>query len=137
MPQHFSYTEGIVYSHTMMDAVIIDTTSAGQMCAGAKSICLYITEAGVVNNRSGVFTVEISPDGTNFYAYSMLITNTADTNAESLTRVASVTRAAAGTDVVWFTPETLGAIAKFRVKVDVTDGESPVGTYTVKSLINY
>ena len=137
MPQHYSYTTGIVYKHTMMDAVIADTTSANQHCAGAKSISLFITEAGTVNNRSGVFTVEVSPDGENYYAYNMLITNTAETNAESLTRVASVTLATAVTHALWFTPETLGAMAYFRVKLDVTDGASPVGTYTVKSLINY
>lgn len=137
MAQHDSYTSGIVYRHTMMDAVTADVTSVPQKCAGAKSISLFLTEGGVVNNRSGAFTIEVSPDGDNFYAYNMLLDNVVNSNAETLTRVAGKTIASAGTNVLWFTPETLGSIAWFRVKLDVTDGASPTGTYTVKSLINY
>jgi len=92
-------------------------------------LSLVFTEGGTVSNRSGVFTVTISNDGTNFYAYNMLISNATNTNGQTLTRVASVTRNTAGTDVVFITPETY--FAYIKVTVTLTDGETPTGNFTV------
>lgn len=137
MAQHYTYSEGIVYTPTLLSAITEDTTSIAQLCAGAKKIGFILTEGGTVNNRSGVFTVTVSLDGgTTYHAYSMLISNATNTNAQNLTRVASVTRAAAGSDVIWMTPETL-TFTHLKVAIDVTDGDSPTGNYTVKAVIVY
>lgn len=136
MAQHYTYSEGIVYTPTLLDAITEDTTSNAQLCAGAKRIGFILTEAGTVNNRSGVFTVTVSGDGTNYYAYNMLITNSTNTNAQNLTRVASVTRAAAGTDIVWMSPETL-TFTHFKVAIDITDAAAPTGNFTVTAIIVY
>lgn len=101
MAQHYTYSEGIVYTPTLLSAITTDTTSIAQLCAGAKKIGFILTEGGTVNNRSGVFTVTVSLDGgTTYHAYNMLISNAANTNAQNLTRVASVTRNSAGSDII-------------------------------------
>ena len=93
---------------------------------------IVFTETATVLNRSGVLTITVSSDGTNFYAYSMLLSNTATANSETLTRVASVTRAAAGTDLLWMEPKTIGAINYIKAAIDITDTTTPSGTFTVK-----
>ncbi|MFA5158505.1 MAG: hypothetical protein WC451_04970 [Patescibacteria group bacterium] len=141
MPQHIPYTTGLVYLHIIHNAitenVAVDDAKA-QLCAGAKAIALTITEAGSVNNRSGVFVVSVSIDGgATFYTYAMLMSNVANSNAQTPIRVASLTRASAGTDVLFFDPATLGAITHFKVSVTITDTDSPAGTFTVKAAIKY
>ncbi len=140
MAQHMTYSQGIVYKQTIHDAITADVLVAdakAELCAGAKAIALIFTEAGTVNNRSGVLSVYVSVDGTNFYLYNMLIDNAANSNSQTLTRVASKTRAAAGTDVLFFDPETVGAITHFKVQIDITDGASPTGNFTVKTTVQY
>lgn len=141
MAQHNTYTTGVVYRKTVHDAITADVLAAdavAQICAGAKAIALELTEGGTVNNRSAVFKVYISVDnGATFFQYNMIISNVANTNVQTLTRVASVTRSSAGTDIVFFDPATLGAITHFKVEVDVTDGASPTGSFSVKSSIVY
>jgi len=137
---HNSYVKGIVYNQLVHDAIEADVLVADAkavLCAGAKAIMLTLTEAGSVNNRSGVATVWVSNDGTNFCQYNMLIDNLANTNSQTLTRVSSKTRASAGTDVLFFDPMTLGGITHFKVQIDITDGASPVGTFTVKATVAY
>jgi hypothetical protein len=140
MSLHHTYSTGIVYKQTIHDAITADVLVANakaELCAGAKAISLILTEAGSVNNRSGVLKVYVSNDGTNFYQYNMLISNAANTNSQTLTRVASVTRAAAGTDVLFFDPATLGAITHFKVEIDITDGATPAGNFTVTTTVAY
>ena len=129
--EHYPYTAGDLQVVTPLDAITEDTTSGAFDISGAKAICIEFTEGGTVLNRSGVLTVTVSTDGSDFRAYSMLIDNIANTNGETLTRVASKTRAAAGTDVLWMTPETL-AFKEMKVAIDVTDTTTPTGNYTVK-----
>lgn len=117
--------------------ITADNTAVAVPCAGAKKIGIVFTEGGVVLNRSGVLTITVSFDGTNFYAYSMLISNAANTNGQTLTRVASITRASAGTDLCWMTPETLGPIVALKTNLDITDGGTPTGNYTIKVIIAY
>lgn len=132
-----SQPDGIVEIVTAESAITADNTAVAIPCAGAKKIGIVLTEGGTVNNRSGVLTITVSFDGTNFYAYSMLISNAANTNSQTLTRVASITRASAGTDICWMTPETLGPIVAIKCNLDITDGGSPTGNYTIKAIIHY
>jgi hypothetical protein len=138
MAQHLTYSTGIIYTPTMHSAITATATSVAQLVAGAKKVMIEFTEGGVVLNRSGVITITVSNDGgTNFYAYSMLISNAANTNSQTLIRVASITRAAAGTDICWLTPETLGGITHIKATVTITDGGTPTGNFTVKASICY
>lgn len=134
------YVTGLVYKGTIHSAITADVAvgaAKAELCAGAKAISLVFTQGGTVNNRSGVLTVYVSNDGTNFYQYNMLIDNVANTNAETPTRIASKTRAVAGSDVLFFDPATLGAITHFKVVIDITDGALPSGSFTVTSAIAY
>ena len=128
---------GVIEIVTTESEITADNTAVAVPCAGAKRIGIVFTEGGTVNNRSGVLTITTSLDGTTFYAYSMLISNTANSNAQNLTRVASITRATAGTDICWMTPETLGTIIALKTNLDITDGDSPTGNYTIKVIIEY
>lgn len=138
MPQHRTYSKGIVYLPVMLDAITATATSGLQVCAGAEAIGIEFTEGGTVLNRSGVLTITVSlDDGATFRAYSMLIDNATNTSSQTLARIASKTRASAGTDILWFTPETLGAITHIKATVTLTDGATPTGNFTVKAVICY
>ncbi|MCK9578702.1 hypothetical protein M0R01_04430 [bacterium] len=140
MSQHYSYTEGIVYKQTIHDAITASVAVAdakAELCAGAKSIMLSLTEGGTVNNRSGELKIYVSNDGTNFYQYNMLIDNVANTNAQNKTRISSKVRASAGTDILFLDKETLGAIAFFKAELVITDGAAPTGNFTIKSTVMY
>ena len=54
MPQHLTYTKGIVYLPLLHDAITATATSIVQLTAGAKAVMIEFTEAGTVNNRSGI-----------------------------------------------------------------------------------
>lgn len=139
MSDHFiGEPRGTVYVKELQSAIVA-TASSGEICvAGAKAIAIQLIEAGTVNNRSGALTITASVDGgATFRDYSMLISNTSNTNAQNLTRVASVTRNSAGADIVWLTPETLGAITHIKSTVTITDGAVPTGTFTVQASISY
>jgi len=112
-------------------------TSVATLVAGAKSIAFQFTGA-TITTRSAILTVTVSLDnGTTYQAYSMLISNAANSNAQDLIRVASITRAATGTDICWMTPETLGTITHIKTTLTITDTGTPVGTFTVKASICY
>jgi len=138
MSQHYTYSKGIVYMPVMHAAIVETTVSKTQLVAGAKAIGIEFSEAGTVNNRSGVLTITVSLDGgETFHAYSMLISNAANTNAQSPIRVGSVTRASAGADIMWLDPATLGAITHIKSTVTITDGADPTGNFNVKASISY
>lgn len=132
---HKTYTSNIVYNVTLHNAIDATATSSAQLCAGAKAISLFFTKANTDNNLQATLTAAISENGTDFHAYNMLIDNVANANDQNLTRVASKTRSTDGTDVLWFTSGTLGAINYFKVTLTVTGSGN--GNFTVKSLIQY
>ncbi len=131
-------SDGIIRTETLIDAVTAATTSKGVDCAGAKAIMLVFSSAavGATQDRKMTLTVEVNNDDTTTYhAYNMLIDNLADSNAQSLTRVASKEiDGVAESHILWFAPETLGAITHFRVKL-ARNTEGTAGTFTVKSSI--
>jgi len=112
-------------------------TSVETLVAGARSIAFQLTGT-TITTRSAILTVTVSLDnGTTYQAYSMLVSNSANSNSQEFTRVASITRAATGTDIFWMTPETLGAITHIKTTLTITDTGSPVGTFSVKAAICY
>jgi len=141
MPQHFTYSKGIVYTPILLNAIGVSTSpltvsSNAQLVAGAKAVAIEFTSAATTT-RSGVLTITVSMDGgTTYQAYSMLISNAANNATGTLTRVASITRATSGTDICWMTPETLGAITHIKATLVITDS-TPVGTMTVRAVICY
>lgn len=126
-------TPKLVVAH---NAITETTTSSAIAVADAKKVTIELTEAGSVNNRSGVLTITGSVDGTNFRAFNMLVDNVANTNGQTKTRVLSKTRAAAGTDILSLDLENF-AFTHIKAVVTITDGADPVGTFTVKVLVQY
>lgn len=125
----------LVETFTAHSAITDDATSGAIEVAGARGVGIIFTEAGTVNNRQADLTITVSGDGTNFYAYSMLISNATNTNGQDFTRIATKNRAGAGTDILWLTPETLGGLTHLKVALDVTDGDTPTGNFTVKVIV--
>ncbi len=58
--------------------------------------------AASITSGNGVFTVEVSNDGTNWVAYNRLVTNATNTNGQTDTRVASVTLSSNTSAIVFF-----------------------------------
>lgn len=116
----------IVVSETETNfAWTTSTTSSmfGPVQNGLMSLQLV---AASVTSGNGVFTVEVSNDATNWTAYSRLTSNVTNTNAQTDTRVASVTLNATGSSVV-ILPDPF---AFYRVKVVVTTD----GVYSATAL---
>ena len=63
--------------------------------------------------------------------------NIVGTNGEQLTRIASKAVNSNTSELLWFTPETLGAIAYFKAVATINDGGAAAGTFDVKSLVQY
>ena len=98
----------------------VNTTSASIPTQGAGKVSMQFTAASITSGN-GVFTVQVSNDGTNWVDYSRLTTNVTNTNAQTDTRVASVTLSSNTSSVVTF-PETDNFVFA-RVKVvPTTDG---------------
>lgn len=116
-------------------AISATATSDAISVLGAKKATIELIEAGTVNNRSGVLTITgaVTRGGTH-RAISMLIDNAANTNAQTLTRVASKTRAAAGVDLLFLDLSVYG-FAEIKVVLTITDGASPTGNFSVNVLI--
>ena len=81
---------------------------------------------------NGVFSVEVSNDGANWVTYNKLIDNVANTNAQSLTRVASSTLSSNTSK--FYTLDFLMDCFKFmRVTVTVTTD----GTHSAIAQVQY
>lgn len=124
-------TPGTYQVLTPINAVTATTTSEELIIAGAKKVSFMFTRA---NHSAGssAFSVEVSLDGTTYVAYSKLISNVTNTNAQTLTRVASVSLAANGSA---FASMDLESDAIYSIKVTAT--ETTDGTHTAKMLVEY
>jgi len=135
------YTSGAVEHIIAQDAIeetVLITDVKSILVAGAKAIAISLTEGGTVNNRSGVLTVFVSMDGgVTFHAINMLIDNVTNSNVQSLTRVASKTRASAGTDLLFLDPIVAQSITHIKTVVAITDAAAPTGTFTVDISVKY
>ena len=72
-----------------LDAVIVTSTSDEISLVDAKKVTFFFKAD--VTSGNGVFKVEVSPDGEEWVQYNKLISNIANTNGQTLTRVATVT----------------------------------------------
>ncbi len=74
--------------------------------------------ASGITSGNGVFTVDVSNDGTNWIQYNRLTTNVTNTNGQNDTRVASVTLSSNTNAFVFF---PVGDYFRYlRVSVDLT-----------------
>lgn len=72
-----------------LNAVTATTTSADISVEGAKKVSMRLTRASH-SAGSSTFTVTGSVDGVNFTALNCIVTDVTNTNAQTVTRVASV-----------------------------------------------
>ncbi len=130
-------TSNLKYIYNVYDGISDTVGTSSQKvieCAGAKGISLSMTAKDIGTSRAMTLTIDVSNDGENYVAYNMLIDNVTNTNAQALTRVASKVRNANGTDILWFTPETLGGITHFKVKAERTTAGS-AGTFDINACV--
>jgi hypothetical protein len=134
MQNNYPYSPGIVKSNLLHDAitatVAVDDAKPEQV-AGAKSIVIQFIEGGTVNNRSGLLQVYGTCDGTNWVLLNLLVDNLANTESQNLTRVASKTRATAGSDLLALDPAIVGALKEIKAAVTITDAALPTGNFSV------
>lgn len=113
----------------VLDAVTATTTSEPVNIENAEKITLMLTRT---NHSAGssAFAVTVSIDGITYVTFNKLISNVTNTNAQTKTRVASVSLASDTSSAVDMDLEN----SIFRwMKVTVT--ETTDGTHTVKALI--
>lgn len=112
-----------------IDAVTATTVSEPINIENAEKISLIFTRS---NHSAGssAFSVEVSLDGTTYVAFNKLITNVTNTNAQTKTRVASVSLASDTSSVVAMDLEN----DIFRW-MRITATETTDGTHTAKALI--
>jgi hypothetical protein len=124
-----SYNEGVYKVLTPLNAVTATTTSSAIPVMGAKRVVWQFTRA---NHAAGstAFTVDVSLDGSTWIAYNKLISNVTNTNAQTLTRVASVSLSS---DTSSFVTMDLEHDAFIEMRVTAT--ETTDGTHTAKCLI--
>jgi hypothetical protein len=106
---------------TLLNAVTATTTSASFPIGPFGKTSIQFTCANHTAGN-GVFTVDVSNDGVSWVAYNKLTTNVTNTNAQTDTRVASVTLSSNTSSVVSI-PESFAFI---RATVTVTTD----GTYS-------
>ena len=109
-----------------INAATADTNSGWLPIAGAVKVSFFFTRS-VHTSGNTVFSIDVAPekDGTGGADYAKLVTNVTNTNAQNLTRVASVTLSSATTSYVSMSPEDVGGYV--RVTADVTtDGTNDV-----------
>lgn len=114
-----------------INAVTATTTSAPIDIKGAKRITLALTRADH-SSGSSALSVEVTLDGTNWVTFNKLISNVTNTNAQTLTRVASVSIGANGTVLA-----TMDLDQDVFSQMRVTATETTDGTHTVKAFIEY
>lgn len=124
-----SVEKGTYQLLTPINAVTATTTSEEIVIAGAKKVSFMFTRADH-SAGSSTFTVEVSLDGTTFVAYNKLISNVANTNAQTLTRVASV---ALASNTSAFASMDLTSDTIYAIKITAT--EATDGTHTAQVLI--
>lgn len=111
-----------------IDAQTADKTSDAIKTKGAEKISLFF-KASSITSGNGIFTVEVSPDGTNWIAYNKLIDNLINSNVQTLTRVASKTLNSNTSVMVTMDPNDVYQF--LRVKLDMTTD----GTYDAWVLV--
>jgi hypothetical protein len=115
----------------VLNDVTATTTSAAVNIEGAKKVVLVYKRSDHASGKT-VFAATVSVDGVNYIAYNKWITNAANANSETLTRVASVDTGAANvTGFLTMSPED-----GFK-DIKVTATETTDGTHAAWLLIEY
>jgi hypothetical protein len=110
----------ITVAETLTNGAWTSYTYSNGFALGDKEISLQcISES--ISSGNGVFTVEVSNDGENFTTYSRLTSNATNTNAQTDTRVTSVTQSTNGSSIVMFPSSDKFAYMRVKV-VTTTDG---------------
>ena len=105
---------------TLLDGVTATTTSSPMNIEGLKRVGIQFVRADS-GTGSSAFTVDGTVDGNNWVTLNMLIDNVANTNAQTLTRVASKVLSTDTSALVWL--DELTGLKAIRVKVtETTDG---------------
>lgn len=110
-------------SQTLLNAVTATKTSSPFEVGSAEGRSIEFIANGI-SSGNGVFTVEVSNDGSNWVTYNRLVSNATNTNSQTDTRVGSVTLSSNANSIV-FIPE--GDVFKF-IRVTVT--RTTDGTYS-------
>ena len=81
------------YSHwTLVAETESSATSSILDIKGAKKVEFYFIRNGDSTSvATSTFEVEVTPDGTNWYDYNKLISNTTNSNSQELTRIETTT----------------------------------------------
>lgn len=121
------YQVGTTSSATSSDVVYTDTSgridNGYLLTRDAKAVTVYFSRSSEVgaNSGSSIFRIQVSDDGVNWYDYNKLVSNVTNTNAQTLTRVNSVTLTGTSTSIN--TLEAGDAFFAIRCIVqEVTDG---------------
>lgn len=120
------YAVGTTTSATSTDVSFTDSSgridNGYLVVAGAEDVSVYFERStGGGNVGSSTFRIQISHDGSTWYDYNKLISNVTNTNAQTLTRVASV--ALTGTSTAQVTIDPNDAIWAIRcIVVEAIDG---------------
>lgn len=103
----------------VLDAVTATTTSSPVNILGAKKVVLFCNRADHASGSSA-FSATVGV-GTTFATYNKFISNATNTNAQTLTRVASLSLAADGSGFLTMSPEDCFEFIKVTV-TETTDG---------------
>jgi hypothetical protein len=117
-----AYEKGTFKHVVFLNDVTASTDSAAQIIAGAKKITLFLKRS---NHSAGssAFKVQLSIDGgTTWVDYNGLITNVTNTNAQTLTRVGSVTLSSDTSSIVAVDLAHYNAHLMRVVVTETTDG---------------
>lgn len=114
-----------------IDASIVTTTSDPISLEGVKKATLHFIRSAHTSGN-GVFSVEVSNDGSNWVTFNKLIDNVANTNAQQLTRVASCTLAS-NTSKVYTLDLDMDCYKFMRVTVTRTTD----GTHSAIAAVQY
>lgn len=112
-----------------LDGVTATATSKAIGVKYADKVTLQLTRADH-SSGSSAFSVTGTVDGTNYVTLNNIVSNVANTNVQGLTRVASVTLSADGSELASLDLENMGLVA---IKVTVT--ETADGTHSATVFI--
>lgn len=115
-------------SATLLSAVTATTTSNGFRVGPMSKLSLVLTAASIATGN-GVFTVDVSNDGSTWIAYNRLVDNVANSNVQTDTRVASKTLNSNSSVIVFFSQDD------FFEYIRVTVTRTTDGAYTASLLM--
>lgn len=116
---------------TLINAATVDKTSDSLDIAGARKVTLLFRR-GTHTSGNTVFSVTASMDDITYITANILIDNVTNTNAQTLTRVASSTLSTA-TEKMYALDLTSFGFRYIKAVTDVTTD----GANTVKALVEY